>query len=618
MRFNFYKFLFYWILPCLGLSLSSGLEVSAQTVFWSDNFDAPSGGLNNNNAGAGWSGTTNTPGGGQNTSFLGFSNTWTIASGGACVSGSSLFITSFGGGNAYLSDVFTDKLNATPNISTVGVTAISLGFTWRCDGVPSQDYGMVGLSSDGGSTWNWLPTQYAGQESCTQATISIPAQYQGIPNFKVAFRFISNATSCSTCDPPFNIDNITLTGTTSASCTPPTVNAGIDVTICQGESVTLGGNPTATGGSESGAYVYTWTPSSGLSSTSVANPTATPSATTTYTVNVHRGTPACSSSASVTVLVNIPQVLSVTPSGNVVICQNGDVDLTAGNGFTNYQWSTSAGTQSITVDEPGSYSVTAEDINGCTSQSSFVNVSQDPIFTVSLNPSGTIDLCEGETVTLVAQAGLSNYVWSNSQTGSELLVNQAGGYSVSANNSNGCSGTSQAVFVNYSPAPDAAFTFVQTDSPIYTVEFTSNQQGNTYSWNFGGNNTSNEAEPSFTFASDGSYPVTLILGNACGNDTTTINVNVIKTGIQPLSSVSELQLLQSLNQPGNCILQGNNKEAKNLLMEVYSIEGKLLQSQSIYPQGKFTIEIDLSFFAKGMYVIRLSDESESMAWKWIK
>jgi gliding motility-associated-like protein len=54
-----------------------------------------------------------------------------------------------------------------------------------------------------------------------------------------------------------------------------TVDAGADVTICFGSSETL----QATGGT-----IYSWYPSNGLSDTSIANPTANPSTTTTYYV----------------------------------------------------------------------------------------------------------------------------------------------------------------------------------------------------------------------------------------------------------------------------------------------------------------------------------------------
>jgi len=755
--------LFRTLLFALLLLFSS--QFSAQTVFWSDNFDAPAGGANNNNAGVGWTGSMNTPGGGPNTDLAGFTNSWTIGSGGACVSGNSLYMgNSFSPGNAYISDFDTDKLNATPNISTVGISGISLEFTWRCDGVPGQDYGQVGFSSNGGANWDWLSQEYSGQETCIQQTIAIPQQYQGIPNFKIAFRFISNSTSCSTCDPPFNIDNIILTGN-SSTCTPPTVNAGSNVNICAGESIAIGGNPTASGGSESGAFVYTWSPAAGLSSTTIANPNASPITTTTYTVSVHRGTPACAASSQVTVTVSNPLPLSISPAGPLTICPGESVSLTASAGFTNYSWSLPSGAstsgstlnasslgsysvsatgsnncvstsspliiqggnsdvinvtpsgplsfcsgqevvltaedgysnyqwsdgstgQTITVTEsgtyfvsaeggscggvsedveitvtsptpllvtpsgsvsvcqgetvtlqadegytnyvwsnnetgsslivssPGAYSVSATDNNGCNSISAFVNVSYLPIFTVGITPSGVIDICDGQPITLTAQSGFSNYEWSNLSQGPTLTVSSSGFYSVSAENNQGCSGSSNAVIVNFIENSTASFSYVQTDVPIYTVQFTSTEVADEYLWDFGQGATSTEASPSYTFPFDGVYPVTLTITNSCGTTSVTLNVEVIKTSINDFSfdyglnfnavNVSQLQIT------------GVSKSQKTILIEVLNTSGQLIQSNKLKVNGEFFSLIDLSANSSGVYIIRMSDDKGSMARKWVK
>jgi FlgD Ig-like domain/FG-GAP repeat len=63
----------------------------------------------------------------------------------------------------------------------------------------------------------------------------------------------------------------------------PTANAGADLATAIGVSAKLGANPTASG---TGPFTYLWSPSTGLSSTTAANPIATPSSTTTYEVTV--------------------------------------------------------------------------------------------------------------------------------------------------------------------------------------------------------------------------------------------------------------------------------------------------------------------------------------------
>jgi PKD repeat protein len=78
----------------------------------------------------------------------------------------------------------------------------------------------------------------------------------------------------------------------------PTANAGADTEIIVGGSVVIGGSPTTSGGTA--PYTYSWTPSTGLNNAGIANPTASPSVTTTYTVTVTDSN-GCTDDADVTV-----------------------------------------------------------------------------------------------------------------------------------------------------------------------------------------------------------------------------------------------------------------------------------------------------------------------------
>ena len=61
---------------------------------------------------------------------------------------------------------------------------------------------------------------------------------------------------------------------------------------------------------------------------------------------------------------------------------------------------------------------------------------------VDANPestsSGPLSFCPGETITLNATAGLSNYAWSNSESGESITVGAANNYAVTVTNAAGC------------------------------------------------------------------------------------------------------------------------------------------------------------------------------------
>jgi hypothetical protein len=80
----------------------------------------------------------------------------------------------------------------------------------------------------------------------------------------------------------------------------PTADAGPDRTINFGGSVGIGGSPTAIGGTP--PYTYSWTPTTGLNNPTIANPIASPTSTTIYTVLVTDNN-GCTDTDSMTVTV---------------------------------------------------------------------------------------------------------------------------------------------------------------------------------------------------------------------------------------------------------------------------------------------------------------------------
>ena len=122
-------------------------------------------------------------------------------------------------------------------------------------------------------------------------------------------------------------------------------NAGLDKTICQGDSVQLG----AQGGTH-----YKWTAISGqlsgsLNATNVFNPIATPNVTTTYVVAVSNDY-ACTSYDTVVVNVNT-QPIVITPVVPLSTCTGGaiPVTVTIDQPISNYKILGSAGYKNVVV-----------------------------------------------------------------------------------------------------------------------------------------------------------------------------------------------------------------------------------------------------------------------------
>ncbi len=199
--------------------------------------------------------------------------------------------------------------------------------------------------------------------------------------------------------------------------TTPTADAGVNDTICFGTSKILGGAPTATGGKS--PYTYSWSPA-GVTPANVANPTANPTGTTSYTVTV-RDANGCSSTASTTVFV-APSLIadaglnqSVTGCSNDSITLGGSPTATGGLGAYTYAWTPANGLSSTTVANPivkgisstFVYALTVTDEIGCTATD---------IVTVVYTPS-----------TLRANAGEDTIICSGVRTGIQLGASATGG-----------------------------------------------------------------------------------------------------------------------------------------------------------------------------------------------
>jgi len=139
------------------------------------------------------------------------------------------------------------------------------------------------------------------------------------------------------------VSSIVQMATVSVDEDKPLADAGLNKSICFGDSVQIGpSSPVAN-------YTYQWSPSNTLSSAIIPNPNAKPTVQTTYNLLVVDNSSNCSNSAEVTVNVN-PQK---TTNQHVTICQGqsysfGDTTITTA-GIYSHVFQTSQGCDSTVV-----------------------------------------------------------------------------------------------------------------------------------------------------------------------------------------------------------------------------------------------------------------------------
>lgn len=194
----------------------------------------------------------------------------------------------------------------------------------------------------------------------------------------------------------------------------PIANAGNNVTYCTGGSVTLGGSPTASGGS--GNYRYTWAPANGLDNTQIANPLANPMLTTQYTLLVTDLTSNCTSTtSSVTITVNaIPSAPSATDKSACFQSTIPSLDASGSDvkWYSDATLTTLVGTGNTfntgkTAVGKYTYFVT-QTVNGCTSPSTAVSLT---IHSVPAPPAAADKTsCTGQVTPALTASG-TNIKW---------------------------------------------------------------------------------------------------------------------------------------------------------------------------------------------------------------
>ena len=249
---------------------------------------------------------------------------------------------------------------------------------------------------------------------------------------------------------PVSATNYFVTGTDVNGCVDTasitinvfgsiTMSVNNSVSICFGDSVQLVASGDATS--------YTWSPIVGLSNPNIANPKASPTTTTTYTVignNI-----SCSKTMMVTVVVN--PLPTVDAGNNQTVCAGTSVTLN-GSGATTYAWSNGV-TNGISFipSVTSTYTVTGTDLSGCKNTDQ-VTVTVNPLPTPTA--SATSPVCFGFTTTLSATGGI-HYHWNTGDTTATFATTLPVGttnFTVTVTDVNGCVATaSTSAIVNPLP-----------------------------------------------------------------------------------------------------------------------------------------------------------------------
>jgi len=230
--------------------------------------------------------------------------------------------------------------------------------------------------------------------------------------------------------------NYTLTVTTEDGCEikrtikvkdHPNVIAElkpVPTTICEGDSVLLESKYDAD------YFDYLW-------NTNETTKSIYASETGTYKLIITDTRTGCLDSTEIA--ISVEDNLQPTIIGSD-ICEGETATLEAlpNNPSYTYEWSNGETTPIIIVSQPATYTVTVSK-DGCTGTADFtVNESPNPEFEILGE-----DIVCGSTATLSPNKDFAEYLWSTDEVTKEIEVTEAGTYSLTVTDENGCSATEE-------------------------------------------------------------------------------------------------------------------------------------------------------------------------------
>ena len=307
--------------------------------------------------------------------------------GGTTWQSSNVFNVAAGNYTITIRDVNNCTITQTINVTEpAALTAFSANSAASCDG---GNDGVITVTASGGNS--------GYQYSLDGITFQSSNVFNVAPgNYTVT---VKDNLGCTT-----TFNTVVVLGS-NFTLTPQT-----DPTICEGTSTQLQ--------LVSNATQYAWTPSTGLSSTTVANPVANPTVTTTYYVTATLGR--CSGEDTVIVNVNAAPIPNAGPDG--FICYGQTYQLNASGG-TQYSWSPNTYLNNPSIANPVStpakdivYTLSIlSDINGCASLTTDqVMIDVTPPIKVKTFPYDTVGYA-GDQFQLLAvpsDTDVINYSWS--------------------------------------------------------------------------------------------------------------------------------------------------------------------------------------------------------------
>ncbi len=284
------------------------------------------------------------------------------------------------------------------------------------------------------------------------------------------------------------------------------------------------------------------------------------------------------------------------------ICQNTSVTLDAGNAGATFVWSTGDASQSITVADSGTYSVTVIDQNNCVATDEVTLDVTDEIPPNTVDIIGETELCEGESTVLSAPAGYT-YDWNTGENTRAIVVEENGLFEVAI--------SSSCTTVTSAPIAVQVFEQPTTPSVYWEGEELASTFAPSYQWLYEGAPIQGATSRYYTPTQSGNYTVVVTNEDGCSAESVPFSVTTLSR-----AALRDGQISLYPNPTRNR-LHLERKTTGPWSVAVVDVSGRVVHAQTLMASDR-TAELRLAELASGIYLLQLDSGGQRHHFRIVK
>jgi hypothetical protein len=267
-------------------------------------------------------------------------------------------------------------------------------------------------------------------------------------------------------------------------------------------------------------------------------------------------------------------------------------------------WNTLDTSSSIVATSSGAYYVGLVTNKGCIGASDTIDVVANPNPNASITINGTLDLCPGDSVELIANQGLT-YYWTTGDSTQAITVAQTGNFVVDVTNGFGCTKASTVQSVVLHPFPQTSVILGDKTGIVPLQQYTyvvTQTLGNTYNWTaINGAVVSGQGTniASVIWSQDTVGSLQVVESNGYCTDTSSLSIRT-NIGLNEYG-LRNVELFPNPTQ-GNVFISADEPLGE---IKVYAATGALVASKYT---AETSVHFDFSTLSAGVYWITIGTE----------